>query len=80
MLVDARALTWTHERFLHAQRTECSWILVLSHALMSGSYLCSAQDARGCSWMLVLSHWHLIGSYMCSAQDARGCSCSHMDP
>ena len=40
-------------RFIHVQRTGCSWMLVTSHGHMSGSYMCSAQDARGCSWMLV---------------------------
>ena len=44
------ALPWTHERFLPVQRTGCSSVLVdgvLSHGLMSDSYLRSAQDARG---------------------------------
>ena len=81
MLVDDRALPWTHERSLPVQRTGCSWMLVTSHGPMSDSYLCSAQDARGCSWMHVLSHGPMSDSYLCSAHDARGCSylCSAQD-
>ena len=75
MIVDDRAFPWTNERFLPVQRTGCSWILVISHAPMSGSYLCSAQDARGCSWMIVLSHGPMSDSYLRSAaQDAHGSS------
>ena len=58
----------------------CSWLIVLSRGHMSGSCLCSAQDARGRSWMLVISIGSMSDSYMCNAQDARGCSSSPMYP
>ena len=45
------ALICAHERSLPVQRPGCSWMRVdgvFSHGPMSGSDLCSAQDARGC--------------------------------
>ena len=50
MVVDARALRWAHERFVHVQRTVCSWMLVLSHRPMMR--FLHAQRTR-CSWMIV---------------------------
>ena len=50
MVVDARALRWAHERFVHVQRTVCSWMLVLSHRPMRR--FLHVQRTR-CSRMLV---------------------------
>ena len=67
-------------RFLHVQRTRCSWMVVDARALHWAHARFVHAQRTGCSWMLVLSHRPMSESYLCCAQDARGCSRSPMRP